>query len=76
MQVEEEAWQGSETSYLRAEGSLVVSDLGKPVFPEDYPGSGVSGGQARKQMMGGHFCSSSCLIQGDDNGSGSSAGSR
>lgn len=37
---------------LRADGSLVVSDLGKTVFPEDYPGSGMSGGQAREQMMG------------------------
>lgn len=55
----------------------MVSDLGKTVFPEDYPGSGVSGGQAREQMKwGGHSCSSSCLIWGADNGSGSSAGSR
>lgn len=29
---------------LRVEGPLVVSDLGKTVLPEDYPGSGVSDG--------------------------------
>lgn len=35
---------------LRVEGSWMVSDLGKAVFPEDEPGSGVSGGQAREEV--------------------------
>lgn len=56
---------------LRAEGSLVVSDLGKTLFPEDYPGSGVRGRLARERIKwGGHFCSSSCLVHGANRGSG------
>ena len=42
-------------------GSWVISDLRKTVFPEDCPGSEVSGGQAREKMRrGGYFCCSSC----------------
>ena len=45
---------------LRLKWARVVSDLGKTMFLEDSPGSGVRCGLAREIVKwGGHFCSSS-----------------
>ena len=45
---------------LRPKGARVVSDLGKTMFLEDSPGSGVRCGLTREIVKwGGHFCSSS-----------------
>lgn len=59
------------TSRTEGGGSLVVSALGKTVFPEGYPGSGVRRRLAREEKeCGGHCCSSSCLIHRAHDGSG------
>ena len=54
---------------LRVKGPWVVSDLGKTVFLEDSPGSGVRCGLTGEKMKwGGRFCSSSGTTPGDVTG--------
>lgn len=63
VQGQEEKQAGQEraaNSALRPKGSRVVSDLGKTMFLEDSPGSGVRCGLTREIVKwGGHFCTSS-----------------
>lgn len=72
MQVQEDITAGQEIATnpaLRVKGPWVASDLGKTVFLEDSPGSGVRCGlTVGKMKWGGRFWSSSGAIPGDATG--------